>query len=121
MFNNIKRIVTGAMLTTGLFCSSTLVSAQGYLRSFTLINHSSYTIRSLYVSSTDDRNWGYDTLGARVLVPGYQATVRLYPGAYDVKLVDQDGDSCVVNNVDFTRSDSLDLNDTLLLACEFLH
>jgi hypothetical protein len=32
--------------------------------------------------------------------------------------VDEDGDACVVNNVDFTHSYYIDLNNRNLLSCE---
>jgi len=121
MLKSFKRFLTGALLTAGLVSSSGLANAQDYLRTFTLINRSSFTIRSLYVSPTDDSRWGYDRLGSLVLVPNFEATVRLYPGYYDLKLVDQDGDSCVVRDVDFTRSDSFVLDNATLLVCELFH
>jgi len=35
-----------------------------------------------------------------------------------VKLVDQDGDTCVVNNVDFRDGESWTITDGVLVACE---
>jgi hypothetical protein len=121
MFSNFKRrVLAGALLLTA--CAGTFVaSAQDYLRSFTLVNQSSFTIRRLYVAPTSFSYWGPDRLGSNVLRPDYKITLNLEPGYYDIKLVDEDGDSCVVSNVDFRQSDTIYLNNTNLLACELLH
>ena len=122
MFANLKRhILAGVVMVSGLFGSSAMAGAQDYLRSFTLINRSSYTIRRLYLSPTSLGIWGYDRLGSNVLNPGYKVTVQIEPGYYDMKLVDEDGDSCVVSDIDFRNSDYLVLNNANLLACELRH
>jgi hypothetical protein len=121
MFKNLtQRFVAPAILFTSLLASSVAASAQDYVRTFTLYNRSSLTIRRLFVSPSSFENWGYDRLGSSVLNPNYKVTVELEPGRYDIKLVDQDGDSCVINNVDFRHSDYLVLNNVNLLACELL-
>jgi hypothetical protein len=122
MFKDLKkRILGSALLLTVCFATSIAASAQDYFRSFTLHNRSSFTIRRLYVSPTSYENWGHDRLGSNVLSPNYKVTVDLEPGFYDIRLVDQDNDSCIIKNVDFRHSDYLVLNNANLLACEYLH
>lgn len=122
MFNNLKkRLLAGALVFTACLGTSVVASAQDYLRSFTIVNRSSLTIRRVFVSPSGYRYWGSDRLGSYVLNPNYKFTVDLEPGFYDVKLVDQDGDSCVVGNVDFRNSDTAVLNDANLLLCELIH
>lgn len=122
MFSNLKKkLIAGALVLTACLGTSTIASAQGYYRTFTIVNHSSLTIRRVFVSPSGYQYWGSDRLGTYVLNPNYQFTVNLEPGFYDVKLVDQDGDSCVVGNVDFRNNDTTELTNVNLLACELLH
>jgi hypothetical protein len=53
-----------------------------------------------------------------VLFPNYHVDVAVVPGWYDVMLVDQDGDRCVIPNVDFRRGDNWTVTDGVLVACE---
>jgi hypothetical protein len=119
MFNNLKnRLITSAVLLMASFATSVTASAQDYLRTFTVYNHSTFTIRRLFVAPSSSTRWGYDRLGTKVLSPDWKVTVDLEPGYYDIKLVDEDGDACVVNNVDFSHNDYIDLNNRNLLSCE---
>ena len=52
-----------------------------------------YTIHYVYVSSSGSNSWGSDRLGAvNVLDPGESVTLELSKRAYDIKVVDEDGD-----------------------------
>src|SRR5260370_42680216 len=65
----------------------------------TVDNRSGYPIDELYMSGVTDNNWHNDLLGSGSLWSGYRTTIRATLGHYDVKLVDSDGDKCVVNDV----------------------
>jgi hypothetical protein len=67
----------------------------------TVVNQSAWTIHELYLSSTDDGEWGPDQLGPTVAIAsGERHTLERIPcDTYDVKLVDDDGDECVVAGV----------------------
>ena len=106
-----------ALAASTLFASA--AHAQ-YRRTFTVKNDSSVQIKNLYVSSTDNDHWGFDLLGNNVLPPTYYTTVRVVPGYYDVKLVTRAGNVCTLHNMDFTSSDTVDVTDLGLLACELL-
>jgi hypothetical protein len=70
--------------------------AQGSRYGLTVHNRSAYTIYRLYVSRSDENNWGPDQLGRRVIAPGASFTLNnILPGEYDLKVVDQDGDTVV--------------------------
>ena len=60
---------------------------------------SGYTIERFYMSSTSNPYWSRDLLGTGRLASGYHTNFRADLGTYDVKLVDSDGDECVVNGV----------------------
>jgi hypothetical protein len=117
MLARIKNILAlGALCLGSLLLTAAPAAAQ--TRSFQVVNQTRYRIDHIYVSPTDYSRWGYDRLGDDVLRPGYQLTISLIPDFYDVKLVDQDGDSCVVKNVDFRDGDRWTLTDGLLVVCE---
>ncbi len=105
-------------LTTAVLLISGSIAASAQTRTFEVENHTRYDIKQIYVSSTWSNDWGYDRLGSGTLYPGYYMTLRVYPGWYDVKLVDGDGDACVVRDVDFRSGADWVLNDGLLALCE---
>lgn len=63
-------------------------------------NASSWQLHELYISSVDVESWGPDQLGENIVDSGEKYTLRSIPcDAYDVRLVDEDQDECVVNAV----------------------
>jgi hypothetical protein len=85
-------------------------------------NASHYYIREMYLTSVIDPNWRLDLLGTEVLPSGYVFTSqRMAPGQYDLKLVDQDGDVCVVPGVPIGRGTQWRITDSWLLNCEGFH
>lgn len=86
----------------------------------TIKNRSSWDIHELYLSSTDDDEWGPDQLGSQVIDSGGKFVLHSIPcDAYDVRLVDEDGDACVVEAVALC-ADQGDwvISDRDLLACQ---
>ena len=69
--------------------------------SFTIYNQSSWVIRYLYISSTSTTAWGVDQLGSETISTGGDSfTLTNIPcDSYDLKIVDEDGDQCVMNNI----------------------
>ncbi|HWT08792.1 MAG TPA: hypothetical protein VN329_06480 [Roseomonas sp.] len=67
--------------------------AQSTDPSFRLNNRSNGTIMEVYVSSSQDSNWGQDLLGANVLPAGQTFVVRLPNGqcVNDIKVVLEGG------------------------------
>ena len=85
-----------------------------------IANNSDYDIYHVYMSSTGDNNWGRDLLGRyQVLESGSSMSVTAGPGRYDLKLVDEDGDSCVVMNLGLYGDQSWNITNNWLLSCEF--
>jgi hypothetical protein len=70
------------------------------------------------ISSTSSNYWGSDRLGFDTLYPNYRSDLALNPGSYDMKLVDQDGDSCIIRNVNVSYGETWTITDDTLLACE---
>lgn len=71
----------------------------------TIINElEGYTIFFIYVSPTGMDTWGMDRLGSgNVLSPGEEGTLELSKGTYDIKIVDEDGDTYIKMNLDLKK------------------
>jgi hypothetical protein len=84
-------------------------------------NNSDYAIYAIYLSPVNSNFWGRDLLGFdQVLEPGYTVTLpRSDIGDYDLMLVDEDLDSCVVHNVRVNSGTDWSIDNSWLLHCEF--
>lgn len=63
-----------------------------------IVNNTGYTVYNIYISQTASDDWLDDVLGDKILSDGQYFTTRLqYPldvtNHYDIKLVDEDGDT----------------------------
>ena len=82
-------------------------------------NESSWDIHELYISPTSEEEWGSDLLGSNIVQTGQYAELTDVPCAdYDVRIVDEDGDVCVVAEVALCESAAYTLDDDDLLECE---
>jgi hypothetical protein len=73
-----------------------------------ITNRTGYTIRYMYVSPAKSDSWEEDVLGDDVLLTGKTQRVNLrgYKNAvFDIKLVDEDGDSYTFWNIDVSEQD----------------
>lgn len=88
-----------------------------------IINDSDWAIHQLYLSPVSEEDWGVDQLGEHVIeANGGSFTLNRIPcNDYDVRLVDEDGDVCVVGEVPLCGdSDSWTISNDDLLACQVL-
>jgi len=85
-----------------------------------VINQSKWEIHHLYLSSHDDENWGPDQLGDEILTKGDSITLTgIDCDDYDIKVVDEDGDECVIEEVSLCGDESYwKITDKALLECE---
>jgi hypothetical protein len=85
-----------------------------------VINQSKWEIHHLFLSSANEEEWGPDQLGEEVLAKGESFTLTNIPcDKYDIKVVDEDGDECVIEAVDLCRDQSYwKITDKDLLECE---
>lgn len=90
--------------------------------SIKLKNDSKWEIHHLFLSPVSENDWGPDQLGEGdedTLDPkGTMELTDIPKGKYDVKLVDEDGDECVVESVDFDADKEVTVNDKDLLDCQ---
>lgn len=80
----------------------------------------SRSIHELYFAPTSDRGWGEDHLGRHTLYNDGQFTLTgVACGKWDVKVVDENGDACIVENVKLGGgTDKWIIQDADLLACQ---
>lgn len=85
-----------------------------------VINQSKWEIHHLFLSSSSDEEWGPDQLGEDVLTKGDSITLTdIDCDTYDVKVVDEDGDECIIEEVDLCKDHSYwKITDKELLECE---
>ena len=85
-----------------------------------IVNNSSWDIHKLFISSVDTQEWGQDQLGDDAIASGNSYTLTGIPcDAYDVKIVDEDGDECVVNAVALCAGEAdWTIEDDALLECQ---
>lgn len=103
-------VATGLVLSTNV-CAHAL--------SLTLENNTQWEIHELYFSPNDQESWGPDQLGDEVISKGEAFKLsKIDKGEYDVKIVDEDGDVCKVNDVNFAASETVSLSDKDLLGCQ---
>lgn len=119
--NMMSRILSAvAALTLVAGSTATLTNAQsGY--SVRIENESDYAIHQIHLSPVSDTDWERDLLGPRRTLPsGWYFTFNgVMPGRYDLKLIDEDGDVCVVSNVRISGNTNWGINNSWLLNCEF--
>jgi hypothetical protein len=113
-----NRCIVIAALVVAALAARVPASAQD--TNLTIYNETSWAIRSVYLSPTDDDNWGHDRLGRYILKTGYHFQVsNLLCDRYDAKLIDEDHDVCVIKNIRVCgRNDEWHFTNALLLVCE---
>jgi hypothetical protein len=103
-----------AMLVTLLIAGTASADAD-----ITITNDSKFGIDQFFLSPTDTNDWGPDQLGADVIETGDSFTLKGVPAdKYDVKLVDADGDECVVEDVKIAADEAVHITDQNLIGCQ---
>ena len=118
MLTTLKNVVlAAAVLVPAAFTTHSAVAQSG--ETFRISNESSYRIDHVYMTSVGQRDWSSDRLYGYLHADNY-LDLQVYPGRYDVKVVDSDGDACVIGNVDVYEGETWHLTDARLLSCELL-
>jgi hypothetical protein len=116
MPRNRWEILVKTFVLSCLLIVATAVSALA--AQITVINSSDYVIHHFHVSPSKSRSWGPDQLGKAIIGRAERFTVRNIPeGTYDLKLVDEDEDECIVENVDVSGDMTWTLTDTVIENC----
>ena len=116
---NLWRVAAGLALAAFVWTAPAALAA-GKTANVKIVNKSEWSIHELYLSPVDDEAWGPDQLQQHVIKPGETFALSKIPcNTWDVKLVDEDGDECVVGSVDICGgSDTWVINSKDLLACQ---
>ena len=103
------------VLSCALIVSTAVPALAGQL---TVINSSDYVVHQLFVSPSQSRSWGPDQLGKETIGRAERFTVRNIPdGTYDLKIIDEDEDACIVESVDVSGTMNWMLTDTVIENC----
>jgi len=88
--------------------------------SVTIKNKSHWEIHQLYLSASDEDAWGPDQLGRHTIAArGGSYTLTDIPcDKYDVRIIDEDGDECVVTRVPLCADHEWVVKDDDLLSCQ---
>ena len=114
---NFRRLLAAALV---LGASLSVTFAAPKKSKVKIVNKSDWTIMELYMSPTDDNEWGDDLLEKHVIKPGENFTLTDIPcDSWDVKLVDEDKDVCVVEDVNMcANNETWVIDSKSLLACQ---
>lgn len=96
-----------------------LVSTAALAAKVVFVNQSSWEIHEVYFSPASQNDWGEDHLGSEVLEKGDSLTLTgVSAGRWDVRIVDEDGDQCVLEDVKIDGADKWVITDEDLLGCQ---
>ena len=86
----------------------------------TVVNQSAWDLHHLFLSPVDKNEWGPDQLGKEVVGTGESFELQDVPcDLFDVRLIDEDGDECIVTDVDICGgSQRWEIKSGDLLECE---
>ena len=109
-----------ALLAASLALACGTVAAGSNDAAVVIKNSSSWVLTELYVSDSGQDEWGPDQLEEQVIGNGETFKLNGVPcGEYDVKVVDEDGDSCVLEEVALCGGeDAWEVEDDVLLGCQ---
>lgn len=116
MMNRALKLALAAFL---LFALS-LPALAGGKATVKIINQSKWELHHIYLSPSGDDHWGPDQLEDQILAKGDSLTLtNIDCNQYDVKVVDEDGDECVIEEADLCGNNAFwKITDKELLSCE---
>lgn len=84
-----------------------------------LINETGWDIHEIFMSPSSQDDWGDDYLGEEILETGDSLTLTdVSSGHWDLRIVDMDGDECVLSDVHITGSESVSISAEDLVGCQ---
>lgn len=104
----------------GLCFAALLVPAAAHAANVTIKNKSDWSLTHFFLSPTETEEWGPDQLGEETIIEtGGTFTLTGIPcDSYDVRLLDEDGDECVVAGVDICADNGWVISNDDLLECQ---
>jgi hypothetical protein len=75
-------------------------------------------IHKLYIAPAKSDKWSEDKLQNQTVAKNGKFTIRDVPaGMYDLKVIDDDDDTCVVSNINVDQNKEWTLTDSIMLKC----
>ena len=115
-----QRFILSAAIAASLlvFCSGPL-HAQGAEASLLISNESNRDFKQLYLSSDAGVNWGAERVGDSVIPSGGSFQVsQLACGSYNIRLVQESGVECQIDNVSICGTEAVwSVTDKMLGSC----
>jgi hypothetical protein len=74
--------------------------------SLTVVNDSDFTLYEIYLTETDNPDWGPNLLRGDVLYPDEELSLGVDCDYYDALIVDEEGVECEVTNLDLCLNDA---------------
>jgi hypothetical protein len=72
-----------------------------------VVNESDFAITDIYLTEVDNRDWGPNLIGGDVLLPGESIVlVDINCDYYDAQLIDEDGVTCELYDLDLCLNDA---------------
>lgn len=119
MLNEIRQHLSTISVAMIALMAASIPAIAQTRHTLTVDNNSGIAIYHVQMSSTGDGSWERDLLGSGILYDGNSFTVtNIMPGFYDIRVVDQDGDACVVNGVGVFSNMEWNLTPFRLVGCE---
>jgi hypothetical protein len=86
----------------------------------TITNLSDWQLDHLYLSPAEETEWGPDQLAEEVIAKGDKFILTDIPcNTWDIKVVDEEGDECIIENVDLCNETAeWKITSKELLACQ---
>lgn len=111
----LKPVIMASCLAVVALASITLQATQQRRNlDFTLVNKTGLTIMEVYLSPTNDDEWGEDVMGKDVLANGEKVDITFSSGEtecnWDLKIVDEDDD-----DVEWTKLNLCTANEITLM------
>lgn len=109
----LKTAILGCALALVAFSASPSAAPQNRKLDFKLVNKSTYVIVELYVSPTNDDEWGEDVLGADVLPNNDSVDIEFSRSEttcnWDLKIVDEDEDEVTWTKLNLCTANEITL------------
>lgn len=110
-------VLTGALVLSAFAVPAALAQRKATV---TVVNKSDWQIDHFFLSSSEEEEWGDDQLGDQVIGTDESFKLTSIPcDTYDVKLIDEAGDECIVSEVDICGGgEKWVITNKILLACQ---
>ena len=101
-----------------IFCLPAF-STSTFANDLILNNKSKYDIHELYVSKSKMSEWGPDQLRKDTIDADKKFTLHnVGDGTYDLKVVDEDGTECTIEDANFDESKEWTITSKMLERCD---